>query len=497
MIDRKKIFADYKTIKNRVIRYFKNNEFEKCLATIESAVLLANSFNLFYVDEDIEGIICQIGEKYNISIPDRKDKEEQIIFFDSFGLDNRGLTQQYIRALIFHKIKFVYILAKDGSSNIGPNILEELNAYENAEIIIISHKCTRLEKIAQLSKIIGDIAPTKIFTHRTPWDTVGNAVFSNIINIKSVEVFHINLTDHAFWLGKNAAHYFIEFRSYGANISIDERKIEKEKLLLLPYYPIVSNIPFEGFPADIKNDSVILFTGSTYYKMYGENGKFFSLVKKILDENQNTTLLIAGGGEKEPLVDFINTNHFQERILLLGDRRDINNVFKNIDIYLATYPITGGLMGQYAALNHKPIVAYTDPELSCNIVEEFVATKDYKITYFDEQSYLQEVKNLVSDVAYRNIVSEKVAKAIVTPETFNQNFYSVVFNKTLIQPFNVYSVNIDRFANIYLNVENNYVKSYDGILYRYFKNAGKIVELKYYPAVLRYIIKALVKKINL
>jgi len=484
MITREKIFSDYRNIKVKAEEYFNDKKFEKCLAAIEAAAFLAYNFNLFYVDEDIEEMIRQIGKKYNTQ--QKKDKSEKLILFDSFGYDNKGLTQQYVRALIAHDVSFSYILGSDRSLHQSKNILDELSAYPNADIHIISDRLSRLDKIVHLNKIINEISPTRILTHRTPWDTVGHAVFSNL---ESIEKFHINLTDHAFWLGKNAADYFIEFRSYGANISVKERKIDKTKLLHLPYYPIVTEIPFQGFPIDIEKDKTILFTGANFYKMYGDNGKFFSLLKRILNENQNTLLLIAGSGHQQPLDSFIKTNNFHDRIFLLGDRKDINKVFANIDIYIATYPITGGLMGQYAALNKKPIVAYTDSSIPCNIVEEFVVTDNYQITHFTEDSFCKEVSKLVNDKDYRQYASEKVGDAALNPEIFNTNFYSTIFKKNIIKPFTYYEIDVDRFADIYLEAENNYLHFYDSIIFWYFKAVGKDIEINYYSSIFRYILK--------
>lgn len=56
------------------------------------------------------------------------------------------------------------------------------------------------------------------------------------------------MTDHAFWLGRFAFDYCIEFRVYGYNISIQKRKIEKEKILMLPYYPVIRKEKYQGLP---------------------------------------------------------------------------------------------------------------------------------------------------------------------------------------------------------------------------------------------------------
>lgn len=484
MITKDKVLKDYDIIKARAHKYFKENKYEQCLATIEAAAFLAYNFNFFYTDSILDDLVKKIGKKYSINLPNEKSDEKNV-FYDSFGWDNRGLTQQYIRALISTGKPLIYILETDSTLNLGEDIFNELKNYDWVEVIIISDNLTRLEKIIKINEVLKKIEPTRIFTHKNPWNTVGNAVFSNLDNI---EIFHINLTDHTFWLGANAADYFLEFRNYGANISIQERNIPKEKVFILPYYPIVNSKSFNGFPIETKN-KIKIFTGATFYKMYGDNGKFFHLIKSILNRNNDVVFLIAGSGYDLPIKEFIRSNNFEKRVFLLGDRKDINEVFANIDIYIPTYPYTGGLMVQFAALSLKPIVAYTKENLPFNIVEEIVMTNNHKITYFDDQSFLNEVERLISDKSYYDIVSKKMENTVVSEDTFNKNFLFFLKNKKTIIPIISYNIDINIFADIYLESENKYLNAYNGFLYRYFKSAGLKIEKKYYGNILKFILQ--------
>lgn len=88
--------------------------------------------------------------------------------------------------------------------------------------------------------------------------------------------------------------------------------------------------------------------------------------------------------------EFIRNNGFQRRVFLLGSRRDIHAVFRACDIYMGTYPIGGGLMSQYAAVNGKPILAYASEECPSAFVETVVCHKTrLKITHTDVESFAQ------------------------------------------------------------------------------------------------------------
>ena len=47
-----------------------------------------------------------------------------------------------------------------------------------------------------------------------------------------------------------------------------------------------------------------------------------------------------------------------ERVYTSKYRKDISQLFRNCDIYYGTYPLSGGLMCQYAAAFGNPILAY-------------------------------------------------------------------------------------------------------------------------------------------
>ena len=81
--------------------------------------------------------------------------------------------------------------------------------------------------------------------------------------------------DHAFWLGRNAFDYCLEFRDFGANLSRQYRHIPIQKLLKQPYYPLADpTIPYGGLPFERADGDFVIFSGGTLYKTldreYGE-----------------------------------------------------------------------------------------------------------------------------------------------------------------------------------------------------------------------------------
>lgn len=96
-----------------------------------------------------------------------------------------------------------------------------------------------LEQVQEFAEILNEVRPASFFFYSTPNDVVGTTILN--LYRKRMNRFQINLTDHAFWLGARCIDKCIEFRDYGASISVNERKISKDKITKLPFYPIIDN----------------------------------------------------------------------------------------------------------------------------------------------------------------------------------------------------------------------------------------------------------------
>lgn len=153
-----------------------------------------------------------------------------------------------------------------------------------------------------------------------------------------------------------ALDYIIEFRGMGLDTSLKYRNAWKKQCLINPYYPIIDNTKFAGFEFKVPDRAVKLFSGGRFVKVYSENGKFLDVVKDILLNNESAFFIFAGSGDKAPMLKYIYDNGLEDRWKVIDYRKDLYGVMKNVDIYLGTYPQSGGLMTQYAVAAGTPIV---------------------------------------------------------------------------------------------------------------------------------------------
>jgi hypothetical protein len=461
-VTKETLSKEYKIFKGEAFRSLEAGDFQNSLLHIDLCARIAYTFNFIYIDDELEDLLAHISSQL-LTQPEFKP-EKRFVFYDYFGFDNQGLTKQYIRAMMNWGVEFLYILEIGDNLSSSKDILTELASYSKAEVLIL--KGNRLDKITQAYNAIAQYKPEKAFLHFAPWDVIGVCVWSQF---KNVQRFFINLTDHAFWLGKSCSDYIIEFRPFGHNLSVKARGISPDILFIQPYYPIQSESKFLGFNVDVSN-KIIGFSGAALHKIYGRGGKFLNLIKKALADNENFIFLMAGAGYSKPILDFIKANRLEDRFILLGHRKDINQVIKNIDIFINTYPISGGLMTQLAVLNNKALISYSSPDLSVNFVEDFLNVDREKVfSIKEEESFSTEINKLISDRKFRDENAALYRNSIPTVEEFNSGLNKIVLEPEKYNHMEVHDIPIDLEADqsVYIEIENSFYKHYDFLKLKY------------------------------
>lgn len=432
----------YNKVVENAVKSFDLGKYTKCLSQIETAAYMQYNLNVIYSDARLDVLLNRfseyLGNNYKCSITSIPNR---IILFDSFALDSKGLTQQYLDALVVagYQILFVHeTLFPEASVDI-----KEYLCHNNINIVELGHSDWK-SKSKKLISIINDFNPSKVFFHLMPWSTLPLIVFSAYPNITK---YQINLTDHAFWLGSELIDYSFEFRDYGSTISLEKRNLNKDQLLVLPYYPWQVDKPFEGFPVQT-NNKIILFGGGALYKIYDESCTFFHMVRRILVENEDVIFFLAGSGNVNRLLNLISEYNLKDRFFLLGNRKDISQVFKHVDIYIDTYPIAGALMTQFAALSSIPILSLKTTET----VEEVVCTKKYHHFVLDTvDAVVAEATKLIKDENYRMQQGKLFKSLIAGRDEFRQDFIKILESNHSTKDSQIIFIDYDNFPVTYID----------------------------------------------
>lgn len=445
MLMERRIEKDSEKMKQIIMHYMSKNDLEGALKAITFFGRYMYALNQCYDDDDVEKIIYKIAHNIGTVEKSFPKKEKSILFYDGFGLDNRGLALIYVRALVNLQFDIVYVTL-DNRKDFIPGISKELKKNKNNKIIFISEK-NIIRSIKTINSVVEKESISKILLYTTPYDLIGITACTGLEG--SIDRFLINLTDHAFWLGKKSCDYFIEFRDYGASVSRYKRKICANKIIKLPFYPMIDDtVEFQGFPF-LKEDKKIVFSGGSLYKTLGADNLYYKIVLHILKKHSDVIFLYAGTGDGRELRKI--QEEYPERVYWISERSDLFAVMKNVTLYLSTYPMIGGLMSQYAiAANTLPITLIYD-ECSTGVL---LYPEELGIEFTSVNELYSMVDHLLDDDVFLQEQKSKIKHQLILPEEFEEQLLLLLKEKKTKFQTNIEEFDTKSFLRTYLERMN-------------------------------------------
>ena len=418
------IKKSYALLKQMVLQAFQSGDLELTLSAIDKAVVFVQQFNWIYTDNELEQLLNEISKQKLKSKDNYLALASRVVLYDDW-CTSYILVLQYVEALSLNFEEVLYITSKDVSG--VPNILDRISTFTNVKITVIPKNPNRFERSQKILDTIIHFHPSKLFLHIGYNSPITLALYSMPSGIVR---YLINLADQIFWLGAQGIDYTLEFRPFGATVSLEKRGLKKEQLLYLPFYPVRDRNPFQGFPEQTKG-KVVIFSGGDFYKTLDPKNTYWDLVRDVLNDNPEAVFLYATknliGNSKEFINSFISTNRFEERFIYIGFRPDIDEVFKHCDIFMGTCPVCGSLTSQLAAANSKPILQYYLPETYDDETEQALCHNEkLQISFNDKKAFMVEAKKLIQDKNYRIECGEMIHQAMFSKEQFNKIFLEVV-----------------------------------------------------------------------
>ena len=189
--------------------------------------------------------------------------------------------------------------------------------------------------------------------------------------------------------------------------------------------------------------------------MFGRNGKFFKILDSLLSLSEKAVILVAGSGDIKTFGKNVRSLTNRDRIYYIGNRKDINEVFRHCDIYLDTYPLGGGLMEQYACVNAKPLLIYSD--FSMPVIDRSQAGETLRV-YNKTEDLLHYAKRLILDNDYRRDEGSRNIQFVCKEDTFNSRLERILANAEETSPsWNEVKIDYVQWRNLYLEVENDFM----------------------------------------
>lgn len=389
------------------------------------SVLTIETNSSIYRDDELESILLKVSDTLFPEVCIFRPIKGNYVFCDSMMWDDHGLTQQYLCAIMNMGVNILYI--KTGLSDY-PNeeIQSMLDKYEKASVLKISKDSDFVKSIQLIYNSIIEYKPEKIFIHS--FSCLDVVALNKII---SAVKYRINLGNHLTWVGINCTDIMLEFDDFGYTVSLEKRCFPKDKMFKLPFYPILDSHCFEGFDFPIQEGAVLMFTGGASYKIKDKNDTFLNIIKKLIENNNSLIVLIALRDNNEYVSEFVLKNNLCGRLINLSYRKDINQVFKHIDIFLQTYPTGGGLMLKYALLNRKPVLSFVlreNFESYSKIDDKSIDFGDqtYRLAYTNLEDFYKEAKKIIENREYRDSVGNMLGNCMLDEIKFNEEFKRII-----------------------------------------------------------------------
>lgn len=420
-LSQKDIKQGYRGIKHLAQKEVKRGEYRKAMAHIRHCSSLAGQFNWIYEDDEIETLMQQISAA--VICTNKRQNEfhtDRWVLYDDW-CTSYVLALQWIEAMAQTGKQILYITSRDLSKKKrSADIIDRIEVFPNVQIKILK-KGTEFERAQEIFDSIIDFGAVKVVLHKNPVLSPCNLALYALP--EQVKVYLINLSDQTFWIGAKAIDYCLEFRNFGASVSVQRRGLKREQLLMVPFYPADDKNVFEGIPVERKDNQVLIFSGGDYYKTLNEKGTYWKLVKKLLNNYPQLVFLFATKnipeGDSE-IRQFINSNNFENRFIYINFRPDIYQVFAHCDIYMGTCPTSGSLMTGLACVNAKPILQFYEPGTTDDETEQSVCFNEkYDISYSDEVLFMKEADKLITDSGYRKKQGDRLQRAIISQHQFN------------------------------------------------------------------------------
>ena len=426
MIDITAINKQIEKLENKVSTNLQNSNYKKAAELMTIACSILYQSNACYKCDWIENGINVLASELNNIDGFRSNNDDYFLFYDSFGLDNRGIALIYLQALSKHK-KIIYI-TKNTNTLQSVRIKKTISQSGGESYALDTND--PLEAIDTLVKIYLKYKMKVCFSYLSPKD-IPAAVFFTLLSEADTYRFFIDITDHAFWCGINSFDKIIEFRDYGCYIDNVFRSIDKEMILLLPYYPEINKeIEFGGFPFTVNPNQIVLFSGGAIYKTISTDKLYYKAIDEILDRHSEVIFWYAGDNKCPDFVH-LETKH-KGKVWFTHERKDLYEILKHSFMYINTYPIIGGLMTQYAACAGK--IPFTLKYDDC--IDGFLINQnELGIVAETYDDYISKLERAINSEKYRMELENKMPSAVPSKSLFEQQIENLIlYKKTDFDP---------------------------------------------------------------
>ncbi len=473
-LEKKKTISDnyIARLKKIAKRYLNKRKYNDCLQVLHAISYYLYEYNQTYIDEDVELMLLEVSKALDIkqgrtyeSIPNK------VLVFDGFAFETRGVIKMYLNALVKGGFEIVYLYDKNRSADI-PEILKYCNE-NNIKTITYNERAKFVDAAKEIGEAFLREKPAKALFYTYPYDVAVYVAFASFKGL--TERFLIDLTDHAFWIGKYCNDFFCGSREMSAYNQFYQRHIPKEQLIKLGVNLIVEKCDsHDPLPFD-ETKARYIFSGGALYKTLGDpNNYYYKIVDHILENHKDVVFLYAGYGDDSEMKVILKK--YPERAFYINERKDYYYLIQNCVFYLNTYPMFGGMMMKYSALAGKlPITLKHSSDSDGLLLHQ----KELGIEYDSYDDLIKDVDHLLDDEKYLKQRESKLQGSVITEERFVSNLKNALLNHKTDYEHSYEQLDTEKFRKEYLERHNHRRLSSELLSRHYHSCFIKIFPIKY------------------
>lgn len=419
---------------------YEQKDYEKAVCCAKFLCSFYYEFDYKYADTQMEFYARECALACVGDIRLKNTNKRKAVFYDRFALYSRGLANIYVKALLALGYEVVWCLFEAGAET--DEILRRYGNKTNLTFALIP-RLSVIERMHALKEIILKAQAYHFFIYTLPSDVEGIGVFDVLGG--DVMRYLINLTDHTFWLGRNALDRCIEFRNFGANLSVKYRKIREEQIVVLPYYPDQRDQEaYQGLP--FSESEKFVFSGGSAYKIDGSD-KFEQMVSSLLDRHPDLKFLFATRDKSEKLDTL--ASRYRNRFFVIQERTDLGELLQRAEFFLSTYPIPGFLMIQYALMNQCVPLCLADKNNGCtNPATYLLHPEQIDFVFYEADSLLEMADRLLAGHGPKK---EWYEDFVISEKNFERNLGALMKGEDTDYHFYKENVDVSIFHSYYAN----------------------------------------------
>jgi glycosyltransferase involved in cell wall biosynthesis len=258
-----------------------------------------------------------------------------------------------------------------------------------------------------------------LMTH--PQDIV-SVVAARILAASGYQLIFYNHADHLFTFGIGAAHTVCEISAYGESINQRTKRVKGASVRLgVPLKRVdLTTMPLPEDMLSLEGCKVILSAGSSYKYKPDEAFIFADFIDRLLARRNDVKVVLVGPTGQEAWWKERRVR-WNERVLFCGTlpQSEYMKVLKLADIYVDSYPVTGGTAFPEALLAGKACIGLITPVQGYTLADELKVDSTNELVLQAENildrdpETMRHIENVRQRVAYsqrESTFKERISK---------------------------------------------------------------------------------------